>query len=141
MSDQRKELIGLLGKCPCDGPEDIGCPDRKCGACRMVDKLDYCAVTHLADHLIANGVVISKMETATIATDNPVGDKPTPTNADRLRSMTDEELAKALNNGFDGEYCTNDPACGALLDADGGIPEEKCIACALRWLRQPAKEA
>ena len=64
-----------------------------------------------------------------------------PTNADRLRSMSDEELAKALNNGFDGKYCTNDPACGALLDADGGIPEEMCVACALRWLRQPVKEA
>lgn len=60
MSDQRKELIGLLGKCPCDGPEDVGCPDRKYGACLMVDKLDHCALMHLADHLIANGVTIQK---------------------------------------------------------------------------------
>ena len=64
-----------------------------------------------------------------------------PTNADRLRSMSDEELAQMLNNGLDSKYCTNDPTCGDLLDTDGGIPEEKCIACALRWLRQPVKEA
>lgn len=71
----------------------------------------------------------------------PSNFKPKPkTNADRLRSMSDEELAKALNNGFDVKYCTNDPACGELLDTEDGIPEEKCIACALRWLRQPAKE-
>ena len=36
----------------------------------------------IADNLIDNGVVVSKMETATIATDNPVGDKLTPTAKD-----------------------------------------------------------
>ena len=58
MSDRRKALIGLLEQCPCDGPENVGCPDRKHGMCRMMDKLDYCAVAHLADHLIANGVTV-----------------------------------------------------------------------------------
>lgn len=62
------------------------------------------------------------------------------TNADRIRSMTDEELARALYDGFDIEYCTNDPACGAMLDEPGGVPEERCIACALKWLQQPAEE-
>ena len=63
------------------------------------------------------------------------------TNADRLRAMTDEELAKTLYNGLDVKYCTNDPVCGELLDTEDGIPEEKCIGCALRWLRQPVKGA
>ena len=36
---------------------------------------DYLDMRKVADHLIASGVVVSKMETATIATDNPVGDK------------------------------------------------------------------
>lgn len=63
------------------------------------------------------------------------------TNADRLRSMTDEELARVLYNGIDAEYCSNDPTCGAMLDESGGVPEERCIACALKWLRQPAGEA
>lgn len=61
------------------------------------------------------------------------------TNADRIRSMTDEELAKALYYGFDTEYCFNAPACAAMLDEPDGIPEEKCIGCLLNWLRQPAE--
>ena len=64
----------------------------------------------------------------------------TQTNANRIRSMTDEELARVLYNGIDAEYCSNDPACGAMLDEPGGIPEERCIACALKWLQQPAEE-
>jgi hypothetical protein len=62
------------------------------------------------------------------------------THADRFRSMTDEELAKALYYGFDTEYCFNAPACAAMLDEPDGIPEEKCIGCLLNWLRQPAGE-
>ena len=59
------------------------------------------------------------------------------TNADRIRAMTDEELAKYLYYGFDARYCRNDPACIALLDTEGGVPDEKCIGCALKWLEQP----
>ena len=63
------------------------------------------------------------------------------TKADRIRAMTDEELAKLLYE-IDGlGYCKNLPECGELLDAPGGIPEEKCIGCMLNWLRQPAEEA
>ena len=61
------------------------------------------------------------------------------TNADRIRAMTDEELAKLLYE-IDGlGYCKNLPECGELLDTDTGIPEEKCIGCMLNWLRQPAE--
>lgn len=63
-----------------------------------------------------------------------------PSRADRIRAMTDEELAKLLYE-IDGlGYCKNLPECGELLDADTGIPEEKCIGCMLQWLRQPAEE-
>ena len=62
------------------------------------------------------------------------------TNADNLRTMTDEELAQVLYTGLDSKYCTNDPACGELLDTEDGIPEEKCISCMLQWLRQPVEE-
>lgn len=62
-----------------------------------------------------------------------------PSRADRIRVMTDEELAKLLYE-IDGlGYCKNLPECGELLDAPGGIPEEKCIGCMLQWLRQPAE--
>ena len=42
----------------------------------VVSAADYGVI---ADHLIANGVVISNLETTTTATDNNVGDKMTPT--------------------------------------------------------------
>lgn len=56
------ELIILLGQLPCDGPDPQlgGCPDRRHGMCREVEKLDYCAVQALADHLIASGVTVQK---------------------------------------------------------------------------------
>ena len=70
MSDGKKhrhtgikgELIRLLGQLPCDGPDPQmgGCPFRRHGICREVDKLDYCAVQAFADHLIANSVTIQK---------------------------------------------------------------------------------
>ena len=63
------------------------------------------------------------------------------TNADRIRSMTDEELAAALLRMLDGDmYCTNRPECGAMLDTDDGIPDEWCAQCLLNWLRKPAEE-
>ena len=51
------------------------------------------------------------------------------TNAQIIRSMTDEELAEFLFNG-DVEYCH------AGLCKDG----ETCRICCLRWLQQPAEE-
>ena len=69
-----------------------------------------------------------------------VADRPK-TNADRIRAMSDEELAKNLYNidNPDG-YCRNLPECDALLDTEGGIPEERCITCLLEWLKQPVEE-
>lgn len=62
------------------------------------------------------------------------------TNADRIRAMSDEELAEYVYYGLDAEFCSNAPECIKLLDADDGIPEEKCKACALNWLKQSAEE-
>lgn len=61
------------------------------------------------------------------------------TNADRIRAMSDEELASYWANNYD-NFCQNKPECGALLDTDEGIPEEFCVACALAWLQQPAED-
>lgn len=54
------------------------------------------------------------------------------TNGDRIRSMSDEELARFLNSV---EVCENWPLerCYRATDAT-------CIACTLDWLKQPAKE-
>lgn len=48
------------------------------------------------------------------------------TNADKIRSMTDEELARAMDM-----VCPPDTACN-----DG----QQCIKCWIDWLKQPAKE-
>lgn len=53
------------------------------------------------------------------------------TNADRIRSMSDEELAKEAANAL--SYC-----------APGPNPETcttgMCVECWLKWLKQPYKE-
>ena len=55
------KFMKLLGAVPCESTcegQPASCPDRKNGCCSMVDKLDYCAIVHLAEHLIANGAVV-----------------------------------------------------------------------------------
>lgn len=66
------------------------------------------------------------------------------TNGDRLRAMSDEELATVLYGFVDLDskinYCKNKPECGDLLDTEDGIPTEMCINCLCEWLRRPAEE-
>lgn len=62
------------------------------------------------------------------------------TNADRIRAMSDEELAEHLYYGFDVQYCHNYTECAAMLDAEEGIPEARCKGCVLEWLKQPAED-
>ena len=50
------------------------------------------------------------------------------TNADKIRAMSDEELAKCLSGGIPpGKSCFH---CG----------RDNCIDCWINWLRQPVKE-
>jgi len=67
-------------------------------------------------------------------------------NADHIRSMTDEELAEYLYDrvGVAAEhiaYCENNPECELMLEADVDIPDAMCKECLCRWLKQPYKEA
>ena len=66
------------------------------------------------------------------------------TNADRIRAMSDEELAEKLYPLIGAEeripFCQCLPECVALLEAGEGIPEEKCVGCLLKWLKQPVGE-
>lgn len=66
----------------------------------------------------------------------------TPSRADRIRAMSDEDLAWLLNKMSYNEidFCRRLEECGRLLETDDGIPEEKCADFLLRWLRQPAEE-
>ena len=59
------------------------------------------------------------------------------TNADKIRTMTDEELAHALIHldGFD-TFCTNYRECVEKIELGEDISESQCEACMLRWLRE-----
>lgn len=57
------------------------------------------------------------------------------TRADRLRAMSDEELAAYWADHYD-EFCPNSQECGEMLNKGQEIPAEKCIGCALRWLKE-----
>lgn len=59
----------------------------------------------------------------------PVTDRHQMTNADRIRSMSDEEMARFFI-GDSPNYCHP----GLCLDG------ETCIGCFLNWLQQPAEE-
>lgn len=62
----------------------------------------------------------------------------TETRADRIRAMSDQELAAYWADTHD-NFCQNKPECGEALNRDELIPEEWCVACALAWLRQPVE--
>lgn len=55
------------------------------------------------------------------------------TNGDRIRAMTDEELARTINRG-----CFGSAEDGYCLTDEYGEPN--CFLCVLTWLKQPAKE-
>ena len=57
-----------------------------------------------------------------------------PTNADRIRSMTDEELAKLL----EGCVCPKSPCPD--IDRDTPTDKMRCTKCWLEWLKQGASE-
>lgn len=66
------------------------------------------------------------------------------TNADRIRAMSDEELADLLKGADELDdrihYCQSLPECEKFFEDGEDIPEHKCRDCLLKWLQQPAKE-
>lgn len=71
--------------------------------------------------------------------------QPKKTNADHIRSMTDEELAEYLYDRVETAaehiaYCENNPECELMLESDICIPDAMCKECLCRWLKQPYKE-
>lgn len=54
------------------------------------------------------------------------------TRADKLRSMTDEQLVELIfDSGADNQidFCPNRPEC-----LDGDVSDEECKRCLLEWL-------
>ena len=95
-------------------------------------------VAHMETH---NSITKTKLvnalrflfKTFDFATDNNDGHKPM-TNGDRIRAMTDEELAAVMVKG-DLHFCTI-----AETDCIYGWHTPNCIAHALKWLQQHVKE-
>ena len=66
---------------------------------------------------------------------------PVPTNADRIRGMNDEELAKHLADiGWDCHFCTEHWRLDNEPLLRGEKCDEKCAEHCLKWLQQPAEE-
>lgn len=64
------------------------------------------------------------------------------TNADRIRSMTDDELAEIISaDEVDDKirFCQSKQECREILVSDGIISVEACKQCALEWLKKPAR--
>lgn len=62
------------------------------------------------------------------------------TNGDRIRSMSDEELAAAmLELGVDAcekiPFCVNSDKCNEIMDAGELIPSDLCRKCLIKWLK------
>lgn len=56
--NERERLIELLCGVTCDAY----CQESTHGQCRSVQKLNLCQLRHIADHLIANGVIVPPMK-------------------------------------------------------------------------------
>ena len=59
---------------------------------------------------------------------------PVPTNADRIRTMSDEELTEFLSRGLK-EQCD----CCQLAVFDGACTETLCDDAMMKWLQRPAE--
>lgn len=65
----------------------------------------------------------------------------TKTNADRIRAMTDEELATHLHDiGWDCHLCAEHGRLDNEPLLRGEKCDEKCVEHCLEWLQQPAEE-
>lgn len=63
------------------------------------------------------------------------------TNADKIRSMSVEELADAMitldvRSGEKIPFCISHRKCTNMLDAGEAIPDEMCRQCLIGWLRK-----
>ena len=66
------------------------------------------------------------------------------TNGDKIRAMTDEELADAImkdhNIAYAIDFCHSDEKCSDYMDDGNSIPEEWCKRCLIRWLKEEVAE-
>ena len=114
MNDKEK-LISLL---ILTDPNPYTC-ESESGSCELTTCTE-CRARSTADLLIANGVTVQECK---------LGAKKT--NADRIRSMSDEELVQMRTigrGGFSCSKCAESEDCG-----------QNCEVQCLKWLKQPAE--
>lgn len=63
-----------------------------------------------------------------------------PSNADKIRQMTDEELAKTMHSTGDCPPCECPYAYADLSESGGNITDKQCVECWLDWLKQETKD-
>ena len=84
----------------------------------------------VVDFMMANGVTVQECK---------LGVKKT--NADRIRSMSDEELATHLHDiGWDCHLCAEHGRLDNEPLLRGKKCDEKCVEHCLEWLKKPAEE-
>ena len=132
--DVREKLVEILAGCPCESDREgmIGsCPNRRNGNCNEIFKLSYCAVSKLAQHLIAHGVTVQEWISVT----------------ERLPEFTEEEIERYrfFGDTFFPEF--NVMILGATqpttlyCDGEKWYDEECHCYCVTHWqcLPQPPK--
>lgn len=63
------------------------------------------------------------------------------TNANKMRSMTDEELAELINKDPFVRYLTPAKYCEIVNAGENpGFCDDDCYDCILKWLKEEAKE-
>lgn len=65
------------------------------------------------------------------------------TNGDRIRAMSDAELADLafkLNVDEHINFCKMIPECEEMLDRDEFVDMKKCKMCFVAWLKEPVEE-
>ena len=98
-----------------------------CGACGMLNSRGFCSLT------ACRFPVVNELGTWQ---ERILANKPKHTNADRIRAMTDEELAEFLLNRDLDDVEKASKAVGFTYKVD----RESCLANVLGWLKEEAKE-
>ena len=95
-----------------------------CGRCGMLNHWGQCQLTACRYPVQESGVINGSAYVAKIVT-----------NADRIRAMSDEELAEFINNT---EYGFIDSP--GMCDVCDNHRINKCLLCWLDWLKSPVEE-
>ena len=122
--DVREKLISLL---ILTDPNPYTC-ESESGSCELTTCTE-CRARSTADLLIENGVTVQECK---------LGAKKT--NADRIRNMSDGELATHLHDiGWDCHLCAEHGRLDNEPLLRGEKCDEKCVEHCLEWLKKPAE--